>query len=66
MEGFKIMTNYKRKKPRDSKVYRNGADGRGCPYCGSNWQFANSASTNVRVRWENMLDGTDNSSWRFW
>lgn len=61
------MSNYKRKKPRDSKVYRNGVDGRGCSYCGSNWQFAKySSSDNVRIRWENMLDGTDGSSWRFW
>ena len=32
--------NYKRKKPRDNKVYRNGIDGRNCSYCGSNWYYA--------------------------
>jgi DNA-directed RNA polymerase subunit RPC12/RpoP len=34
--------NFKRKKPKDhAKEYRNGTDGYGCPYCGSNWLYKN-------------------------
>jgi len=31
--------NFKRKKGKYTKGYRNGTDGRNCGYCGSNWKY---------------------------
>ena len=45
------MANYKRKKPRFNKLYRNGIDGVGCGYCGSNWTFSESIKTWL-IEWE--------------
>ncbi len=59
------MANYKRKKPRDNKVYRNGIDGRNCSYCGSNWNYAKSITLNgTAIKWEYKLDGIG-TGWRY-
>jgi hypothetical protein len=44
--------NYKRKSKKITKLYRNGIDGIGCPYCGSNWLYSKYFKKHI-IQWEN-------------